>query len=65
MGVDTIAKLFALENGIKYIEFLPNYQKYGRRAPIVRNYQMVDYGDSILAFWDGESRGTKSVINYA
>ena len=34
-------------------------------APIVRNQQIVDYADHILVFWDGQSRGTASVIEYA
>ncbi len=64
-GIDTCAALYAKENGIKLTEFLPQYELYGKGAPIVRNYQIVDYADSIIAFWDGTSRGTLSVINYA
>ena len=64
-GVDTLAKEYALSHGIPLREFLPEYQKYGRGAPILRNKQIVDYADTVLAFWDGVSRGTKSVIEYA
>ena len=63
-GIDTSAAIFARENGIRLTEFLPDYEKYGRAAPIVRNRQIVDYADSVIAFWDGESRGTLSVIKY-
>ena len=63
-GVDTCAKLFAQNNKITYTEILPEYKKYGRAAPIIRNRQIVDSADLILAFWNGTSKGTKSVIDY-
>lgn len=63
-GVDSCAKLFAEENNLKYTEFLPEYKKYGRAAPIIRNYKIVEYADTIIALWDGTSKGTKSVIDY-
>ena len=63
-GVDICAKLFAERNNIAYTEFLPDYKKYGRAAPIKRNYQIVEYADVIIALWDGTSKGTKSVIDY-
>lgn len=63
VGVDTVAKRYALKNNIKYKEFLPEYQKYGRRAPLVRNDAIIDYSDLVMAFWNGHSKGTKYVIN--
>lgn len=36
-----------------------------RGAPLMRNKQIVDYADKMIAFWDGESRGTSYAINYA
>ena len=65
VGVDRCAAAYARENGIKLTEFLPDYPHYGRAAPIVRNKQIVEYADKILAFWDGSSKGTLSVIRYA
>jgi len=64
-GVDTCASEYAEANGIALTEFLPKYNLYGRAAPIVRNKEIVDYADKIIAFWDGSSSGTLSVINYA
>lgn len=63
-GIDQCAAEYAQKNGIKLTEFLPQYEKYGRGAPIVRNKEIVDYADVVLAFWDGSSRGTLSVIRY-
>jgi len=62
IGVDTCAKLYAIRSNLKLTEFLPNYQKYGKRAPLLRNLEIINYADLVLAFWDGQSRGTKFVI---
>ena len=62
-GVDTCAREYALANGIKLTEFLPEYDKYGRGAPLRRNITIIEYADLVLAFWDGSSRGTKYVID--
>ncbi len=62
-GVDTCAKEYALAHGIRLTEFLPEYNRYGKGAPLKRNLQIIEYADLILAFWDGKSRGTKHVID--
>lgn len=62
-GVDTSAREYALANGIKLTEFLPEYDKYGRGAPLRRNITIIEYADLVLAFWDGSSHGTKYVID--
>lgn len=64
MGVDTSARDYAVSNDIKLTEILPEYNKYGRGAPLKRNNQIVDLADCVIAFWDGKSRGTKYVIDY-
>ena len=63
-GVDSCVEDFAREHSIKLTLFLPMYEKYGRAAPIVRNKQIVEYADLVIAFWDGISKGTLSVIKY-
>ena len=62
-GIDAIAKSYAEEIDCKYIEFLPDYEKYGKAAPIRRNDEIIDYADVVVAMWDGESKGTKYVID--
>ncbi|MBR2467308.1 MAG: DUF2493 domain-containing protein [Clostridia bacterium] len=64
-GVDTLAANYAKQHGLKLTEFLPEYERYGRAAPILRNQKIVNYSDKIIVFWDGKSKGTLSVINYA
>ena len=65
IGIDTLARQFAEQNKIPIIEFLPEYSNYGRKAPLMRNIQIVENCDSVLAFWDGKSPGTKFTIEYA
>lgn len=64
-GVDTIAEQYAKSCGIETLIIRPNYEKYGRSAPIRRNDMIVDNADVVLAFWDGSSHGTKYTIDYA
>ena len=65
VGVDACAAEYAKKNGIKLTVFLPQYERYGRAAPVMRNKEIVDYADRIIAFWNGRSKGTQSVIPYA
>ena len=65
VGVDRCAEEYAKANGLTLTVFLPQYERYGRAAPIVRNKEIVDYSDKVVAFWDGSSKGTLSVIKYA
>ena len=61
-GIDTCAREYALSHDIKLTEFLPEYSRYGRGAPLKRNLQIIIYSDLVIAFWDGQSKGTKNVI---
>ena len=64
-GVDFCARQYAISNGLKLTEFLPEYSLYGRAAPIIRNKKIVAYADKVIVFWNGVSKGTLSVIKYA
>lgn len=62
-GVDKCARKYAENHNIKITEFLPEYSKYGKAAPLKRNIQIIEYADEVLAFWNGKSKGTKHVID--
>lgn len=62
IGIDTCAKKYALSHGIRLKEFLPEYDKFGRSAPLKRNITIIEYSDLVIAFWNGKSRGTRFVI---
>ena len=61
-GIDTCARKYAISHGIKLTEFLPEYSRYGRGAPLKRNLKIIEYADVVIAFWDRQSKGTKNVI---
>ena len=64
-GVDRIAdNILKLKNADTEVHN-PNYYKYGKVAPLIRDNEMVDKADRIYAFWNWRSRGTKYVISYA
>lgn len=64
-GADTLAKTLALEYDLAYVEFPADWDKYGKSAGYRRNKQIVDACDMVLAFWDGQSKGTKHTIDLA
>ena len=61
-GIDTVAAVYARDHDIPLTEFLPDYPRYGRGAPLKRNAQIADYADGALVFWDGSSRGTMHTV---
>ena len=63
-GIDRYAAQCAQRNGWKLKEFLPDYRCCGRAAPLIRNRQIADYADAVIAFWDGRSRGTAYTVDY-
>lgn len=63
-GVDVSGREYAHEHGIPYREFLPDYGRYGKAAPLKRNLEIIAYADCVLAFWDGKSKGTQFVIEH-
>ena len=64
-GIDTLAEEYANEHKISKLILLPQYNLYGKAAPIKRNETMVDIADAVIIVWDGHSRGTKQTMQYA
>jgi len=62
-GVDQIAEHFAKEHQIREFRvYLPQWNKYGKKAGFLRNKLIVENADTVLIFWDGESKGTQHDI---
>lgn len=61
-GADLYGEMFARMSGIPVARFPADWAKHGRAAGPIRNAEMAEYADALLAFWDGESRGTKNMI---
>lgn len=65
IGIDTLAEKVADERRISKSIIRPEYDKYGKKAPLIRNKEIVERAELVIAFWDGKSRGTKFTIDYA
>lgn len=61
-GIDTLAAEYARAHRLILTEFLPEYDKYGKSAPLKRNDLIAEYADEGIAFWDGKSRGTMYTV---
>lgn len=64
-GVDTLAEQWAKRHKIEFVAFPAQWDRYGKRAGLVRNEDMINFCDKLISFWDGKSRGTKHAIDYA
>lgn len=64
-GVDALGEKYALENNLQVEIFKADWSKYGRAAGPKRNAEMAKSCTHLLAFWNGESKGTKSMISLA
>lgn len=64
-GADLLGCRFAEENGYPLRGFAAEWGKFGRAAGPIRNKLMAKNATHLLAFWDGKSRGTKHMIEYA
>ena len=65
IGTDSLCKRYCQENNLPLIEFLPDYKQYGKGATHIRNSRIVEFSDCLIAFWNSESKGTKSAIEMA
>jgi len=64
-GVDTWAQLAAVKRGLHVTIFKAEWELHGRAAGYIRNEYIINYADLIVAFWDGQSRGTAHSIALA
>lgn len=64
-GVDTLGAKVANDRKLPIQYFIPDWEKHGRSAGMIRNRQMAQNADALLAAWDGISPGTKNMIDNA
>lgn len=63
-GADLLGEKYAEEFGYPVKKF-PADWRFGRGAGHIRNTQMANYADTLIAFWNGKSKGTKHMIETA
>ena len=64
-GADQLGERYAKERGYPVKQFPADWDKHGRSAGYIRNEEMAKYGDALIAFWNGNSKGTEHMINLA
>lgn len=63
-GADALGERYANENGWLVEQYFADWKRYGKCAGPIRNKQMAEVSDYVICFWDGKSRGTKSMIDF-
>lgn len=64
-GVDLLARQWASEHNVQLRRFPADWDEHDKAAGPIRNQEMVDYADELVAIWDGESTGTRDVFEKA
>ena len=64
-GADALGEKYAKEMSFELKIFPADWNKHGKGAGFIRNKQMADYADALIAYWNGESKGTKHMIETA
>lgn len=64
-GADTLGEQYAKDKGIPTKIFLPDWDKHGKIAGFLRNTDIIENSELVVAFWDQTSKGTKDSIDKA
>jgi hypothetical protein len=64
-GVDLLGEEWARKNGIPVERYKPDWKRFGKRAGVMRNSDLVSKAEALVARWDGKSTGTRDVIRKA
>jgi hypothetical protein len=70
-GADSLGIQYAQEHDIELTVYYAQWANYGKSAGFIRNTQMAQWAKErgskgiLIAFWDGESRGTSHMVNIA
>ena len=64
-GADSLGEVYARTKGYRLVVYPAKWELYGRSAGALRNKEMCDVCDAVIAFWDGRSPGTKHMIKIA
>lgn len=65
IGTDSLAEKYAYEEEIPIDIYYPDWETFGKSAGRIRNQEIIDTADELIAFWDGISPGTKMTISFA
>lgn len=64
-GADSLGARWAKEHNLELVEYLPDWDRYGKSAGFKRNTTIIENSDIVVAFWDEKSKGTADSIRKA
>jgi len=64
-GADQMGEEYAERRGFLIHRMPAEWDKHGKAAGVIRNQEMSQVADGLIAYWDGKSRGTKDMITKA
>lgn len=64
-GADSLGERYAKENDLQCELHPADWDRFGKSAGPKRNAEMAEVANALIAFWDGQSRGTKNMIELA
>lgn len=64
-GADSLGEKFAVDHNLQCELHPADWERHGKAAGPIRNQEMAEIADALIAFWDGQSPGTKSMIGLA
>lgn len=64
-GADSLGEKFATDHNLQCELYPADWKRHGKAAGPIRNAEMAEVADALIAFWDGKSCGTKSMIELA
>ncbi len=64
-GADRLGERYAAEHGIECKIIPSEWDKHGLKATMMRNEVLLRAADFAILFWDGESEGSKHMIDIA
>jgi predicted Rossmann fold nucleotide-binding protein DprA/Smf involved in DNA uptake len=68
IGVDSMAQRYAKEHGLRIIICYPDYETHGKGATFIRNREIVENSDRVIAFYARgkfQQGGTSNTIEWA
>ena len=64
-GADRLGEEYGQERGFEVRRFPADWERYKKRAGIIRNQQMLDVADAVIVFWNGISPGSENMASIA
>ncbi len=64
-GVDKLGETFSKKHHLPLYLYPAKWDLFGKSAGYIRNKEMAENSEALLAIWDGSSKGTKHMIDLA